>query len=61
MTDKQSNGKTCQLACSMAIEPEHVKLLIKVYDRITKHERANFETRLSVVGGTMGLFSGFSL
>ena len=32
-----------------------------VYDRITKHERANFETRLSVVGGTMGLFSGFSL
>ena len=32
-----------------------------VFDKITKHERANFETRLSVVGGTMGLFSGFSL
>ena len=24
-------------------------------------ERANAETRLSVIGGTMGLFSGFSL
>ena len=32
-----------------------------VYDKITKDERANFETKLSVVGGTMGLFSGFSL
>ena len=28
MTDKQSNRKTCQLASSMAIEPEYVKLLI---------------------------------
>ena len=32
-----------------------------VFDKITKDERANFETKLSVVGGTMGLFSGFSL
>ena len=24
-------------------------------------ERANSETKLSVIGGTMGLFSGFSL
>ena len=32
-----------------------------VFDKISKDERANFESRLSVVGGTMGLFSGFSL
>ena len=32
-----------------------------VFDKITKDERANFETKLSVVGGTLGLFSGFSL
>ena len=32
-----------------------------IFDKITKDERANFETKLSVVGGTMGLFTGFSL
>ena len=34
MTDKQSNGKTCQLTSSMAIEPYSVKLLMKtwIYD-----------------------------
>ena len=31
------------------------------YDTITRDERANFETKLSAVGGAMGLFTGFSL
>ena len=31
------------------------------YDLVTMDERANAETKLSVIGGTMGLFSGFSL
>lgn len=31
------------------------------FDMITMDERANFETKLSVIGGTMGLFTGFSL
>ena len=31
------------------------------FDRITKDEKANFETKLSVIGGTMGLLTGFSL
>ena len=33
MTDKQSNGKTRQLASSKAIEPEYVKLLMKITKR----------------------------
>jgi len=41
--------------------------LVKIYfstptfDMISQDERANFETRLSAIGGTMGLFTGFSL
>ena len=31
------------------------------FDRITKDEKANFEDKLSVIGGTMGLLTGFSL
>ena len=31
------------------------------YDRIIKDEKANFVTKLSVMGGTMGLFAGFSI
>ena len=31
------------------------------YDRIIKDEKANFVTKLSAVGGTMGLFAGFSI
>ena len=30
MTDKQSNGKTCQLASRKASEPQYVKLLMKI-------------------------------
>ena len=32
-----------------------------VFDRITKDEKANFETKLSTIGGTMGLLTGFSI
>ena len=31
------------------------------FDRITKDEKANFETKFSAVGGTMGLLTGFSI
>ena len=31
------------------------------FDKITKDEKANFESKLSVVGGTMGLLTGFSI
>jgi hypothetical protein len=31
------------------------------FDKITKDQRANFETKLSAIGGTMGLFTGFSI
>ena len=31
------------------------------FDRITKDEKANFESKLSTIGGTMGLFTGFSI
>ena len=32
-----------------------------IYDKIKKDERANFETKLSVIGGTVSLFNGFSI
>ena len=31
------------------------------FDRITKDENANFEDKLSAIGGTMGLLTGFSI
>ena len=31
------------------------------FDKITKDQKANFETKLSAIGGTMGLLTGFSL
>ena len=31
------------------------------FDKINKDEKANFETKLSVIGGTLGLLSGFSI
>ena len=31
------------------------------YDRITKDEKANFVAKISAVGGTMGLLTGFSI
>ena len=31
------------------------------FDRVTRDEKANFVTKLSAVGGTMGLFAGFSI
>ena len=31
------------------------------FDKITKDVKANFETKLSAIGGTMGLLTGFSI
>ena len=31
------------------------------FDRITKDEKANFEDKVSVIGGTFGLLTGFSI
>ena len=31
------------------------------FDRVTKDEKANFEAKLSAIGGTMGLLTGFSI
>ena len=31
------------------------------FDKIQKDEKATIETRLSLIGGTMGLFTGFSI
>ena len=31
------------------------------FDRVTRDEKANFVTKLSTIGGTMGLFAGFSI
>ena len=31
------------------------------YDKIMKDEKANLETKLSTIGGAMGLLTGFSI
>ena len=31
------------------------------FDRITQDAKTNFVTKISVLGGTLGLFAGFSL
>ena len=31
------------------------------FDKVTRDEKANFVTKLSAIGGTMGLFAGFSI
>ena len=31
------------------------------FDLIIKDEKANLETKISIIGGTMGLFAGFSI
>ena len=38
-----------------------IYLSTPTFDRITKDEKANFEDKLSVIGGTMGLLTGFSI
>ena len=40
-----------------------VKIFVatSTFDQITKDEKATFETKLSAIGGTMGLLTGFSL
>ena len=49
-------------------EPEKTKLYwariyfdTTTYERITRDQKANLETKLSVIGGTMGLLTGFSI
>ena len=41
----------------------HVNIYFKspTFDLITEDAKTNFVTKLSVVGGTLGLFAGFSL
>ena len=36
-------------------------LATPTFDLITKDEKANLETKLSAIGGTMGLLTGFSI
>ena len=46
---------------STKLQLVQVSFSTPTFDRITKDEKANFETKLSVIGGTMGLLTGFSL
>ena len=38
-----------------------IKFVTPTFDIITKDEKANLETKLSTIGGTMGLLTGFSI
>ena len=44
-----------------ALQVVRIYFSTPTFDRITKDEKANFEEKLSVIGGTMGLLTGFSL
>ena len=65
---KSGNGERKSYKKDVADFESKTKLhWVKIYfatptfDRITKDEKANFEARLSAVGGTMGLLTGFSI
>ena len=57
------NNKTFCKGLKFNSELRLVKIFFSTptFDMITMDERANFETKLSVIGGTMGLLTGFSL
>ena len=39
----------------------HIHFNTPTFDKITRDEKANFVTKMSAVGGTMGLLTGFSV
>ena len=49
------------------MEPELKLHIVNIYfntptvDEITKDAKTNIETQISVIGGTLGLFTGFSI
>ena len=47
----------------MKTKLQYVNIFFKspTFDRITKDAKTNFVTKISVLGGTLGLFAGFSL
>ena len=40
---------------------EHLETVKICFNRVTKSPKTNFVSRLSLIGGTLGLFSGFSI
>ena len=47
----------------MKLELKYVRIYFdtSTFDRITKDNAAKFEDKLSAIGGTMGLLTGFSI
>ena len=47
----------------MKTQLQYVNIFFKspTFDKITKDAKTNFVTKISVLGGTLGLFAGFSL
>ena len=39
----------------------HIYFNTPTFDKITRDEKANFVTKMSALGGTMGLLTGFSV
>ena len=39
----------------------HIHFNTPTFDKITRDEKANFVAKMSALGGTMGLFTGFSV
>ena len=39
----------------------HIHFNTPTFDKITRDEKANFVTKMSALGGTMGLLTGFSI
>ena len=68
--------KVTDLYCSLLMMNNNILLVYKrktklhwiriffatpTFDLITKEEKANFEDKVSAIGGTMGLLTGFSI
>ena len=58
---------SCLIHILSAVEQDPALELVQIFfdttsfDEIERDEKTNFETQISTIGGTMGLFTGFSI
>ena len=67
IVDKYHNILVCFIYILSGVEEDPTLELVQIFfdtasfDEIERDEKTNFETQISTIGGTMGLFAGFSI
>ena len=67
IVDKYHNILVCFIYILSGVEEDPTLELVQIFfdtasfDEIERDEKSNFETQISNIGGTMGLFTGFSI